>query len=313
LPDKSADKKLLILQAALKLFTTQGSRATSMQDIADQCGISKGSLYLHFKSKEDLETEIYNYCYRTLEERLVLAEQEADLSPKDKLRSFIGVMVSYVFELREFLKMQLLEWAGSGKTPLEPEVVQHHNRKLLKLLHTKLIEIYGPDVLPYLGDLLLLIHGMLGSYFRLLFLSARLPFSWEKIPDHLLNLLDYTVDMYTTNKVEPLIPAASLETWMEQEAPGDACGARHPLSVLRELRRELQRHKLETPLLLDTYQTLSILEEEFLQSKPRRAILSGMLANLEPLDRIDTVRTVFRELQQLILVQLEDETPASES
>ncbi|MET0850131.1 MAG: TetR/AcrR family transcriptional regulator, partial [Candidatus Rokuibacteriota bacterium] len=43
-----------ILAAAAKVFKTKGYHAASVQDIADAVGILKGSLYHHFKSKEEL-------------------------------------------------------------------------------------------------------------------------------------------------------------------------------------------------------------------------------------------------------------------
>ena len=41
-----------ILDAALELFTEKGFSATRMCDVAKKAGISKGTLYLYFKSKE---------------------------------------------------------------------------------------------------------------------------------------------------------------------------------------------------------------------------------------------------------------------
>lgn len=43
-----------ILEVAAALFTTKGFAATTTQDIAEQAGIAKGSLYYYFDSKEEL-------------------------------------------------------------------------------------------------------------------------------------------------------------------------------------------------------------------------------------------------------------------
>ena len=42
------------LEAALRLFSRQGFRATSMRQIAAESGISVGNLYHHFANKEEL-------------------------------------------------------------------------------------------------------------------------------------------------------------------------------------------------------------------------------------------------------------------
>jgi TetR/AcrR family transcriptional repressor of nem operon len=43
-----------ILNKAFVLFRTRGYQATSMTDVAEACGIQKGSLYYQFESKDDL-------------------------------------------------------------------------------------------------------------------------------------------------------------------------------------------------------------------------------------------------------------------
>ena len=48
------EKKLLIMQVALELFSNGGYHTTSISKIADKAGISKGLMYNYFKSKEEL-------------------------------------------------------------------------------------------------------------------------------------------------------------------------------------------------------------------------------------------------------------------
>lgn len=43
-----------VIAAALDLFVERGFAATRLADIAQRCGVSKGTLYLYFESKEDL-------------------------------------------------------------------------------------------------------------------------------------------------------------------------------------------------------------------------------------------------------------------
>jgi AcrR family transcriptional regulator len=48
------EREALILRAAADLFVEKGFHETSMEDIAARVGIAKGTVYLHFASKEDL-------------------------------------------------------------------------------------------------------------------------------------------------------------------------------------------------------------------------------------------------------------------
>ncbi|MET9341878.1 TetR family transcriptional regulator [Nonomuraea sp. NPDC003804] len=64
-----------ILEAARTLFAARGYRATSMQAIADEVGITKAALYYHFDSKEEILRQITFPLLDELE--AVLAEAES--------------------------------------------------------------------------------------------------------------------------------------------------------------------------------------------------------------------------------------------
>lgn len=51
---KGSVKRSMILDQALELFVQKGYAATSMEDIVKHTGVSKGSIYYHFSSKDDL-------------------------------------------------------------------------------------------------------------------------------------------------------------------------------------------------------------------------------------------------------------------
>jgi AcrR family transcriptional regulator len=51
--------QLLVLQAALELFNSEGTAAVSISRIAERCGISKGNLQYHFPNKRDVIFAIF--------------------------------------------------------------------------------------------------------------------------------------------------------------------------------------------------------------------------------------------------------------
>lgn len=69
-------KKQLIMDKALELFAKQGFEATSVQQITDHCGISKGAFYLSYKSKDELIISLVD-CFM----KQIIAD--IDLSVKD--------------------------------------------------------------------------------------------------------------------------------------------------------------------------------------------------------------------------------------
>lgn len=63
--EKSERSRRLVLDAALKLFSKQGFRATSVRDIADAAKVSTGNLYHHFPDKEAMFRTLLDE-YRTI-------------------------------------------------------------------------------------------------------------------------------------------------------------------------------------------------------------------------------------------------------
>ncbi|MEC1731358.1 TetR/AcrR family transcriptional regulator, partial [Bacillus atrophaeus] len=57
------EKEKLIIEAAIKLFAQKGYKSTSVQEIADECKMSKGAFYIYFPSKEALLLSMLNYYY----------------------------------------------------------------------------------------------------------------------------------------------------------------------------------------------------------------------------------------------------------
>lgn len=57
MPRNGLETKKKILDAANRLFYSEGIRAVSVDAVAEKAGITKKSLYYHFKSKDDLVTE----------------------------------------------------------------------------------------------------------------------------------------------------------------------------------------------------------------------------------------------------------------
>ena len=76
-----------ILDATARLLAAKGFDLITMDDVADEVGLSKPSLYKHFKSKEDLVTEA---MIRLLDGALAyMAELPEDLGPSQRLRSLL--------------------------------------------------------------------------------------------------------------------------------------------------------------------------------------------------------------------------------
>ncbi len=63
-PDVSEERKDQIMNAAEEVFTQKGFSDARMDDIAKETGLSKGTLYLYYKSKDDLIIAILDRLFQ---------------------------------------------------------------------------------------------------------------------------------------------------------------------------------------------------------------------------------------------------------
>lgn len=59
-------KEKIIVQSAIKLFSSRGYHATKMDDVAKQATMSKGLIYFYFKNKEDLYMAVTKKAFEQL-------------------------------------------------------------------------------------------------------------------------------------------------------------------------------------------------------------------------------------------------------
>ena len=77
----------LILDVAFRLFMEKGYERTSIQDIINHLGgLSKGAIYHHFKSKEDILIAVTERMTANSNKLLAATRDRTDLSGKEKLR-----------------------------------------------------------------------------------------------------------------------------------------------------------------------------------------------------------------------------------
>lgn len=78
----------LILEVAFRLFTEKGYEHTSIQDIIDHLGgLSKGAIYHHFKSKEDILIAVTEKMTEESNKMLGVIRDRTDLSGREKLKT----------------------------------------------------------------------------------------------------------------------------------------------------------------------------------------------------------------------------------
>ena len=98
--ETAVDSRQEILRTAARLFQQRGYDATSMNDVAAALKLSKGGLYHHFQSKDEILFEIMNHAMEITEER-VLAPVRGIASPEEQLRALIRLHIEVVLSPRD--------------------------------------------------------------------------------------------------------------------------------------------------------------------------------------------------------------------
>ena len=84
-----------ILSVSFRLFMEQGYERTSIQDIINQLGgLSKGAIYHHFKSKEDILLAVTDRMTAESNQLLTVIRDRPDLNGKEKLKTIFKESIS---------------------------------------------------------------------------------------------------------------------------------------------------------------------------------------------------------------------------
>lgn len=127
-----------IVQSAIECFSEYGFDRSRMDDIAQRADLSKGTLYLYFKSKEDL---FYAICENNLK---VIKEQLS--------RMFATRKENLLYDVEQFYdNLQKLEKKGDEKVFFEIVAESARNPKLQKILYEQRTKIF--DVVKEYLDL----------------------------------------------------------------------------------------------------------------------------------------------------------------
>lgn len=123
---KSAERRKAILDAALDEFSKEGFAATRLEDVARRAGVAKGTIYLHFRDKEELFQELIRSMMTPQLDALV-ALQDLDAPVQVVLRKFAELFQREVLGTRRRDVMRLVIAEG----PRFPAIAEFYYREVV--------------------------------------------------------------------------------------------------------------------------------------------------------------------------------------
>jgi TetR/AcrR family transcriptional regulator, cholesterol catabolism regulator len=128
--ETTIDSRQEILRTAARLFQQRGYDATSMNDVAAALKLSKGGLYHHFQSKDEMLFEIMNHAMEITQER-VLEPVRLIGSPEERLRALIRLHIEVVLSPRDREITVMLH----ENHPLPPALRKRINARKKEYIH----------------------------------------------------------------------------------------------------------------------------------------------------------------------------------
>lgn len=236
-----------LIKAAQHLFEQQGYRQTTMQQVADACGISKGAIYLHFRSKKDLVLAIFEHLSRHMYARIESVRQKTDRTAEQRFVDHL------VIQLEEMRSQQALTEALLNEAGLElGEDTMLLARKLRADFQAALegftLDLYGDQVVDHLNELALVITGVINEFFTVMFLD-KLSIEPVSIAQYLFDLTEHLVRTFIPNRQpfldrDALTPANELQKQLMSQRVARA------LDQLALMERDVKR--IDDPLVSKT-------------------------------------------------------------
>lgn len=138
-PDVSAERTQQIIEAAITVFSRLGFNNSRMEDIAQEAGLSKGTLYLYFNSKDELIGAILN---AVLARELAHAHQlllDGETTAVEKLEIIVDILVADLKGLQPLIPLYLEFIALAGREDMFREAIKQPFHDFIEVF-TALVE-----------------------------------------------------------------------------------------------------------------------------------------------------------------------------
>lgn len=257
------EKKQLIMDKAVELFAQQGFEATSIQQITDHCGISKGAFYLSFKSKDALITALIDHFMIQFTEAIDY-EVKNTKNVNDLYYNFYYTVFHSFHEHSDFAKILMKEMMQSFDEEL---FIKFHdyNQMSEKVISSMVERIYEDRIEQTKYDLVHCIKGLMKTYSEL-FIFYKLPLD--------LDLLARSLSEKTTILAENMtIPFISKELRQSFNYPiNEEPSQEQVLDILEQNIVEMEASIEKESLLL--------LKQQLVEPTLSPALINGLLENI---------------------------------
>ena len=143
--------KKAIFNAAIKVFSIEGYDSATVEEIASEAGVAKGTLYYNFQGKEEIFKFVIDEGMKLIKNEVLDAIKNID-DPLEKLKISAKVQLRYVYNNKEFFRVIMSQIWGDKNRHQE---MRQEIRRLVNINSNRINDITkgkaDKDVLEVLG------------------------------------------------------------------------------------------------------------------------------------------------------------------
>ena len=128
-----------IQDATMRVIARKGIAATTMQDIADEAGVAKGTIYLYFRDRDELVEKTFENALANLHGRIdeVLY---SDAPLEERLRASMHRAIEFFGENGQFFRLYIAQRFPEGNEQQQRKQKRHCDQYRSRML--KLAEVF---------------------------------------------------------------------------------------------------------------------------------------------------------------------------
>lgn len=296
-------KKQKVLNIAHQLFIEKGYQATSIQDILESSGISKGTFYNYFSSKSELLMALFKSIFKKLEQErneLLIGQDPSDIEV------FIKQVELHMNTNRRNKLLSLFQEVLVLNDPELNNFMKRGNFLFIDWVYSRFLDLFGDEKKPYLLDCAIMFLGILQHNFKFNAMA------YEKENYSVQRIVRYSVARVVTivedvsAAGDQLIRPEILESWLPSYKKTD-----------KTIKEKLYHTVLQIKMTLDDgidqtkpLELLNFILDEVLHSRePRKFLIESALLSL----KTDTALSENMEMklfEKLVLEYLSSNEPA---
>lgn len=260
--DMRMSKKQLIMEKALELFAKNGFEATSVQQITEHCGISKGAFYLTFKSKDELILALIDHFMMQYTSDIDYLVRNTPV--EDLLYEFYYTAFHTFHKHSDFAKILMKEQMQSFNEELLIKI-QNYDRLFENTILWMIDRLYGDKADHIQYDLMYCIKGFISMYSHL-FIFYHLPLDLKLLTKSLVEktniLAKYSTVSFISKDLFQMVNQPTIEGITKEQI----------LEVI-----EVKIGELEDSI---EKESLILLKQELLEPAFSPAIIKGLIENI---------------------------------